>query len=205
VDTNSPTAPEVTVNSTLAPVAPTKGQTDYIKDLLTELATLADPQHVEELAESYREMYRNRTLDKVRASGVIDELKELVRLGREHAAKMGREVPSQREGFGSDLAGQVPEGRYAITGNEGQTVFVHVVKFKSGAFIVKQQVADDSHRVSKVVARQMLQKILDAGIEQASMRYGRELGECGVCGRTLTNEDSRQMGIGPVCRAKLAG
>ena len=37
----------------------------------------------------------------------------------------------------------------------------------------------------------------------ALARYGQELGECGVCGRELTDEQSRAIGIGPVCREKL--
>jgi Family of unknown function (DUF6011) len=33
-------------------------------------------------------------------------------------------------------------------------------------------------------------------------RYGIKLGQCAKCGRTLTDETSRQLGIGPVCRNK---
>lgn len=33
----------------------------------------------------------------------------------------------------------------------------------------------------------------------ARARYGREIGSCGVCGRALTNGESRALGIGPVC------
>jgi hypothetical protein len=42
-------------------------------------------------------------------------------------------------------------------------------------------------------------KILEAGAKESMLRYGRELGECGHCGRTLTNDASRAAGIGPVC------
>jgi hypothetical protein len=37
---------------------------------------------------------------------------------------------------------------------------------------------------------------------EAAKRYGRELGVCGGCGRTLTDENSRREGIGPICAAK---
>lgn len=205
VDTNSPTAPEVTVNSTLAPVAPTKPQIKFLTDLLNELAEVASVEHVDALRESYRQQYREHTLTKTSISAEFDSLKELIRMGREHAAKMSKEVPAQRREFASELAGQVPAGRYAITAEAGHTLFVRVVKFDSGAFIVVQEIGDDEQRMSKVVARQALQKIVDAGIEESSMRYGREIGVCGVCGRKLTNEDSRQLGIGPVCAEKLAG
>ena len=38
---------------------------------------------------------------------------------------------------------------------------------------------------------------------QALARYGQELGICGNCGLPLTDEMSRQIGIGPVCRKNL--
>lgn len=38
----------------------------------------------------------------------------------------------------------------------------------------------------------------------AVVRFGRELGICGVCNLPLTNAESREAGIGPVCRAKMA-
>lgn len=36
----------------------------------------------------------------------------------------------------------------------------------------------------------------------ASIRYGQEFGHCGVCGRGLTDEESREAGIGPVCAGR---
>lgn len=39
--------------------------------------------------------------------------------------------------------------------------------------------------------------------EDAARRYGLELGECSVCGATLTNPESRELGIGPVCRKRF--
>ncbi len=38
--------------------------------------------------------------------------------------------------------------------------------------------------------------------DDAMARYGQELGVCGRCGLQLTDEVSRRLGIGPVCRAK---
>ncbi len=37
----------------------------------------------------------------------------------------------------------------------------------------------------------------------ALARFGQELGKCGKCGRDLTDEESRAIGIGPVCREQL--
>lgn len=44
-----------------------------------------------------------------------------------------------------------------------------------------------------------------ANDEDALARFGRELGICGVCGRDLTDEVSRALGIGPICLEKLGG
>ena len=41
--------------------------------------------------------------------------------------------------------------------------------------------------------------------KRAIESYGRETGECGVCGRTLTNPESIRRGIGPVCAGRVAG
>ena len=38
--------------------------------------------------------------------------------------------------------------------------------------------------------------------KEASIRFGKEVGECGVCHSPLTNEASRAAGIGPVCARK---
>jgi hypothetical protein len=39
----------------------------------------------------------------------------------------------------------------------------------------------------------------------ASAAYGRLTGTCGVCSRTLTNPESIELGIGPVCRSRFGG
>lgn len=37
----------------------------------------------------------------------------------------------------------------------------------------------------------------------AAIRYGRETGFCSCCGRELTNKQSIELGIGPICREKF--
>lgn len=100
----------------------------------------------------------------------------------------------------------VPAGRYAVTGNDGQTVFVKVSRPTDGPFagkvFVNVQAGDELIRVSPAVRDALLAKIEQQGPAEASKRYGREIGSCGVCGRTLTDEESRAAGIGPVCAAK---
>ncbi len=49
---------------------------------------------------------------------------------------------------------------------------------------------------------QALEAIKTASPETAMALYGQTLGYCGRCGRSLTDETSRALGIGPVCRNK---
>lgn len=46
-----------------------------------------------------------------------------------------------------------------------------------------------------------LKAIAKAGEREAQLRFAKELGRCYKCGKHLTDETSRELGIGPVCRA----
>lgn len=114
-------------------------------------------------------------------------------------------MPNATTGTGAPTS-NVPAGRYAVDGESGQTVFVKVDRPTEGPFrgrvFARVQAGDELHRVSPAVRDALLAKIEAAGAETSSRRYGREIGACGVCGRTLTDEDSRAAGIGPVCQSK---
>jgi uncharacterized ferredoxin-like protein len=73
----------------------------------------------------------------------------------------------------------------------------------AGFVFVKLIVSDDEQRLSKAASAAVLAKIAAVGAEAASAAYGLEIGECGVCSRTLTNDASRERGIGPVCAEKM--
>lgn len=107
----------------------------------------------------------------------------------------------------------VPAGRYALTGADGTTDFYKVDRPTKGKWegytFVKLLVANggfgddmDEQRLSKANTQTILQRIVDAGIEDALARYGHEIGDCGLCGRTLTDPVSIERGIGPVCAGK---
>ncbi len=100
-------------------------------------------------------------------------------------------------------AADVDEGRYAIV-VDGVTKFYRVTKGKgrwAGRTFVAVQASDDLHNIYGGAARAILAEIAKNPME-AMVRYGHELGVCGKCGRTLTDEASRAAGIGPVCASK---
>jgi hypothetical protein len=72
----------------------------------------------------------------------------------------------------------------------------------SGYVFVKEQASDEMHSVKGERGIQVIEEIAKDARE-AMLRYGREIGKCGHCGRTLTDEESRAYGIGPVCRNKV--
>lgn len=115
-------------------------------------------------------------------------------------------TPVKRESKSLERHG-VPAGRYAITATEGHTTFLRVEIPKEGKWagriFVQVQAGDELHRTNRDMADTLLARIAAAGVKEASFRYGHELGKCGVCGRTLTDETSRERGIGPVCADKM--
>jgi hypothetical protein len=56
--------------------------------------------------------------------------------------------------------------------------------------------------MSRAAARTVLREIRAAGPEKSARLFGQKIGSCGRCGRTLTDEHSRAVGIGPTCEGK---
>lgn len=101
----------------------------------------------------------------------------------------------------------VPAGRYAVV-DEARSIVEFFVVDKpeegkwAGRTFVSQQASDEKYPVRGARRGEVLARIA-VDPEAALLRYGHELGRCGNCGRTLTDETSRAMGIGPDCAAKL--
>ncbi|QOP65588.1 hypothetical protein SEA_SUIGENERIS_46 [Mycobacterium phage Suigeneris] len=146
-------------------------------------------------------------LTKAGASKLVDWLKTLPRKNRP-IETLGQWEEDERR---NDVASiDVPAGRYAVETEDGATNALAFYKVDrptegrwAGYVFVKLMVSDDEQRLSQKAGQAVLQKIAAAGPAEASARYGHEIGECGVCGRTLTNDESRAYGIGPDCRKKL--
>lgn len=105
-----------------------------------------------------------------------------------------------------------PQGRYAIRVKQDDgskiTKFYKVDKPNEGRWkgyvFVKVQASDDLHPIKEKAAREAVLDKIAKNPRKAMLRYGQELGKCGHCGRTLTDEESRARGIGPICAGKVA-
>lgn len=103
-----------------------------------------------------------------------------------------------------------PSGaRFAIENRAGANDlsfwWVSAHKGSRGPFFKLRQVIGGGRREEVRDPQRMIdiaKRINEAGALEAMLRFGRELGTCGHCGRDLTNEESRAAGIGPVCRTK---
>ncbi|QPX62159.1 hypothetical protein PBI_INDLOVU_44 [Mycobacterium phage Indlovu] len=157
----------------------------------------------------------SKPLTKQGASKMIEWLKGLSLTAKVVAETEERNVAAAKASVASDRgaafpsADVVPAGRYAIETEDGATNALAFYKVDrptegrwAGYVFVKLMVSDGEQRMSFAASKSIMAKIAEAGAEAASARYGHEIGECGVCGRTLTNDDSRARGIGPVCASK---
>lgn len=102
----------------------------------------------------------------------------------------------------------VPAGRYALRDGDGSVRFYIVDKPLEGRWagrtFVSRQASDDKYPVRNPTERaNILEAIEHTGVKESMLLYGKEIGSCGHCGRTLTNDESRAAGIGPICRGKM--
>lgn len=102
----------------------------------------------------------------------------------------------------------VPAGRYAVATEDGAINELAFYKVDcptegrwAGFTFVKHIVGSDELSVRREAKLTVLNKIA-ADIEGAAARYGHEIGRCGFCDRQLTNDVSRERGIGPECAKK---
>ncbi len=109
---------------------------------------------------------------------------------------------------GNDMI--VPRGSYAIERTsmrfpgafQNDLLFFSVWISDNGErWTVRMYVSDERVKISRSLQYDVLDAIGHAP-EAAAARYGHEIGKCGICSRTLTNDISRERGIGPVCAEK---
>lgn len=124
---------------------------------------------------------------------------------------------AERKQTGRDLS-ILPYGRTraAVDNDSGGVTFLLIdrpdqksQKWHGWVFVKQQQgpseVKMGSQRPGESYVGQwpsLIDKVLDDPMA-AVVRYGIELGICGVCGLPLTNDESRSKGIGPVCERKM--
>lgn len=97
---------------------------------------------------------------------------------------------------------EVADGRYAVE-EDGTLKFFKVKNGNRPGFVFLDiQASDEWHAIRDLGRIRRIVALIAQDANAAMIRYGHELGECGRCGRTLTDEASRAAGIGPICASK---
>lgn len=169
----------------------TEPQDKFLRSLIAErdLSSLNDQQRNWLL--NYEQ--NKAKLTKRKASGIIETL---LSLGKKPKGQVGQ------GGTFPDL----PAGRYAVDNEDGELRFYKLDKPTEGRWagyvFLSVMASDERHPIKSFAAKKTIMEKIAEDPQGAMNRYGEEIGACGVCGRTLTNKDSRARGIGPICAAK---
>jgi hypothetical protein len=149
---------------------------------------------VTEGSEEYAEA--KKTFEAMTKSLISKKIDELLKLSD---APRKAEVPQAK-------LPEVPAGRYAIEMG-GTLKFYQVDRPTKGRWngyvFLKVQASDDTYPIKNPATKAAILAEIAKDSYAALLRYGQEIGSCGHCGRTLTDEDSRARGIGPICAAKF--
>ena len=171
------------------PERPTEKQVSYLE-------ALRDGKVLDSLSPEQRAWLADADFAQVpkqRASDVITRLKDLPWKPREADQPL----------FADMMNTGVESGRYAIPGDDNK-LRVYSVKRLDHAIYVDVWASDARYPIKAIPQRLTILKEIAADPD-AGPRFGREIGSCYRCGRTLTDETSRSLGIGPVCRAGKGG
>lgn len=92
-------------------------------------------------------------------------------------------------------------GHFAVRA-DGIVKFYRVKALANGRVYVDAQASDALYPVKTLVTLTEVLTAILADPAAAATLYGTELAQCYRCNRTLTDETSRSLGIGPECRSK---
>jgi hypothetical protein len=70
---------------------------------------------------------------------------------------------------------------------------LYLGKVAGGKFFASRDATDEQKQAVFIIAQDP---------KQAAIRYGQQTGSCSCCGRTLSNKQSIELGIGPVCASR---
>lgn len=165
----------------------TDKQVNYIRSLI-------DEREVSDESRAAADKRIEEGISKAAASEWIERLLSLPRRRKPKTESRNAPLPD------------VPAGRYAVDNEDGDLRFYVVDRPTEGRWegwiFLSVQASDEKHPIKGFAAKREILRKIAVDPAAASRRYGQELGHCGVCGRTLTNEVSREIGIGPICAGK---
>lgn len=131
----------------------------------------------------------------------LADLEPLTRSTASAAIDWLKEQP--RKSPAAVTAAPAPTGYFAVE-YAGALRFYRLAEGRgkwAGYVFVNRYISDDETRVSRTES-DAVRAIVAADPETAGRRFAAEFTRCWVCGRMLTDEESRAAGIGPVCAGR---
>lgn len=103
---------------------------------------------------------------------------------------------------------KIEQGRYAITHPADSVLHFYEVRKpvegKWAGFVFMSELSGENHIPMKDRAvRDVVYAEIAKDVTGSLKLYGQKIGRCGHCSKQLTDEVSREFGIGPVCRKAL--
>lgn len=211
--TNAFVAPTGRPTPRSAPDGPkmmTQKQSDFIRKLLAEREGQMAAENIRATLNMHRE---RRTLSSLIASDAISKLLSLPK-GVCTVQQAELDLAQKQNDKGVVSGGGTPTipqstvlaGRYALVGADSITKFYSVDTPTEGRWagrtFVSVWASDEKHPIRNAEVRSQIIAEIAKDPKEALLRFGREIGKCGRCGRTLTDQTSREYGLGPVCKAK---
>jgi hypothetical protein len=101
----------------------------------------------------------------------------------------------------------LPSGNYAVQNEQNEWRFYRVNWGRpdgrwAGRIFLEAQASDEMHEIRKSDVKNSILEKIAANPKEAAIEYGRQIGRCSICNRTLTDENSIAAGIGPICAGK---
>jgi hypothetical protein len=141
--------------------------------------------------------------DQAAAKRAFEAIKRQKGLAREAMATVARQQGELTKAPRTALP-EVPKGRYALPSNtdDPEKIRFFQVDVNGTYYHVYVQAGPELHEMRYKAFRAVLQEIVDFGVLESLVLYGKTLKVCGRCGIPLTHPDSRAAGIGPICAEK---
>jgi hypothetical protein len=194
------------------------GATDPQLSFITSLLEQKEmtPKRRQAFDERVAELMDRGEFTVAKASEVIDFLKSLPRKSGSNGADRPqveyRETANDKGETKRTGVLVLADGREVHAGSYGvetpgedftnDTTFFQLWIGDRGGWNIRMYVSDDKFKIGFPLQLKVLDKIA-VDPEAAAALFGHEYGRCGICGRGLTNDDSRARGIGPVCARRF--
>jgi hypothetical protein len=132
-----------------------------------------------------------------RSTEGVEVPEDLATLTFDAASTLIGELSSRPRATHATPAHGIREGRYAFQPAEGPAQFYRV----SRTGRIKVQAGPEEHPYNGELNEGLTW--IAANQRDAAALYGQLIGACGRCGRALTDEESRALGLGPICADKF--